>query len=66
MVLLHVCFTQIPFKLQNFVTFMYLDSSLLSRKQLVYNRLLQGNTAREETMVVETELKKRFKNSLVG
>ena len=45
---------------------MYLDSSLLSRKQLVYNRLLQGNTAREETMVVETELKKRFKNSLVG
>ena len=41
MVFSHVCLTQIPFKLHNFVTFVYLDSSLLNRKQLEYNRLLQ-------------------------
>jgi hypothetical protein len=58
----NVCLTQIPFKLQNFVTFVYLDSSLLNRKQLVHNRLLEGNTAREETTVVETEFKEQLKN----
>lgn len=62
MVMSHLCLTQIPFKLQNCVTFVYLDSRLLNRKQLVYNKVLQGNTAREETTVVGTEFKEQLKN----